>query len=87
MIIQRLLDSIAYLISQFIRSVPPLPTELGQAVGDIETGAAYLGGVLAKVGILVPWEAIGLCFNIWLGGLGYWSLMLAVRLVLWAFGR
>lgn len=87
MIIQMFLDMLAELLTIPIQAIPPLPADATAAIGNAESSAIALGGLVSKFGAVIPWDVIMGCVQIWIGLLVFWVAVLAIRFVLWAFSR
>lgn len=87
MIVQGLLDFVSQWIAGLLSLIPPLPKGWNDAVAWITDGSGFLGGMLQKLGVVVPWSVLATIVAVWVGLLVFWAAMLAVRLVLFIVGR
>lgn len=87
MIVQRVIDFFAWALAQVVGLVPPLPPAVNGMLSEASASGAYFGGVVAQFGVLVPWQVVGACLAVWAGGIGYWTVLLGIRVILWAFNR
>jgi len=87
MITQIWLNGFVDIVVIFIGMIPPLPPEWASMLAQVGDSGAYLGSMLAKFGIIIPWQTAASLLLIWVQ-LVLWAGGIAlIRLVLWAFGR
>lgn len=87
MIIQFLLDVFSDAVGGFLDLVPDLPAEADTAMDDLSSAAATVGGIAAKAGPVIPWNAMTTCVGIFVGLMGFWLAILGTRAVLWLLNR
>jgi hypothetical protein len=67
--------------------LPALPATFNNALSSITAAGTSIGGMLAKTGVLIPWNEFTIVVQWWLGALAFWALLLPIRLVLWLVGK
>jgi hypothetical protein len=87
MISQALLDLWTHLLVFVVNLVPAIPPEVTDMLDQFADSLATLGTYLAKLGPLLPFEAIAAYFVAFGIALGWWAVMQIVRVVAWLFGR
>lgn len=87
MIIQNLLDFMSQVAANFLNLIPPMTPEFSTATNAVSAGAATLADLTAKFGVVVPFPVLATCLTVWVSLLGFWGVVLAVRFVVWFFGR
>lgn len=87
MIIQGLLDLIVITIAGVLTVIPPLPPDFYTAVTMFKDIGVTVAEGVSKFGPIVPWGTVSMVLGWWVSAVGFWMLMLVVRLLLWAFGR
>jgi hypothetical protein len=86
-IVQGLLDFMSQWLGAAVALIPPFPVEFQNALTGIQNGGAWLGTHIANLSPIVPFTVIYGATLAYLGALGFWVSMLALRLVLWMFNR
>ncbi len=87
MITMGILDFISQWVAGLVSLIPALPSQWTTVVGQVNTGEAWLSNELGLFGSIVPWSATTTCLLLWSGLVGFWLLMMGVRLVLWLANR
>jgi len=87
MIVQRILDFFATIVSGWLNLIPDLPPLVSDLLAEIQAGAAYVGQLVTNFGIVMPWDSFAVVVGWWIAGLAFWFVVSVVRVVLWAVGR
>jgi len=87
MIVQGLIDLLTGIASFALGLIPPLPTSWNTLIAAVEDLGHFIAPGMSAVGVLVPWDAVSGCLTIWVGLLGFWGLMIGIRVVLWLVNR
>lgn len=87
MIVQGILDWLSHNLAMTLDLLPPLPVEWSQMVGAVTDGGQFIGEQIGKFSPLLPLDVFNTIINVWVGLWVFWAALLAVRLVLWMFGR
>lgn len=87
MIIQTVLNWYVDLLVGVISLVPPLPTEVETALRSMANAGTLIGPKIAALGVVVPFDVVNNCINLWVGMVVWWFSMILLRVVIWAAGR
>lgn len=87
MITQVLLDWYLTVLLAVVNLVPALPPQMSFALLNMANAGTSVGGLVAKFGVLVPFEIINGCLQAWAGLVVWWFSMVLLRLAIWAVGR
>lgn len=87
MIVQQLLDWYTAIVVGFVNIVPPLPDGFETALRLLAGGGQFLAPKVALLGIIVPFDVIGTCIQLWAGLWVWWASMVGLRVLIWLAGR
>lgn len=87
MITQLLIDWFVGIFADLVRSLPPLPSEVMAVVDGITGGMAFFGARLESLGMILPFDAIGVILSAWAVVFVYWTAVAIWKAIAWVFGR
>lgn len=87
MIVQGILDILSQWIAGIVGLIPALPVDVLNALSNFTSFVSQLAASLGVYSPIMPWDALGIAINVWLGVLSIWGVFMGVRLVLWILNR
>lgn len=87
MITQGILDWLSVLLAGLVDLIPPLPSEMQEALDWIGTGSQTIADFVAPLGIVVPFDAINAIVSVWIACLVFWGGAMFVKAIMWLVGR
>lgn len=87
MIVQAILDWYTAIVVGFVHICPPLPVAFETALRFVAQGGQFLAGKVALFSVVVPFDIINTCIQLWGALVIWWGTMVALRVLIWLAGR
>lgn len=81
------MDLLAEMIAELLTLLPALPAEVMAALNSFASMGSYLGGLIGKFGVIIPFSVINTAITWFIAACLFWVAVMGLRAVLWALGR